>query len=67
MSGFMILKIFNDNTKENLYPDHDGELPIQFETREEAEAKAESMRKIWDALEVVTVEEALKYPIPKRW
>jgi hypothetical protein len=64
----MILKVFNDESKENLYPQGDGELPVQFSAKDEAEQDAARKRKLFEInFEVVSAEIALTYPIPKRW
>jgi hypothetical protein len=63
----MILKVYNDGSKENLYPQKDGMLPEQFRSLNAAQVRAERLRNLGADVEVVPTSVALKYPIPKRW
>jgi len=64
----MILRVFNDGSKENLYPEKDNELPKSYDSLEEATKHAKELEHLFgEKMEVVTMKEALKYPIPKRW
>lgn len=67
MSKWMILAVFRDG-KQNLYPLGDGALPVQFDSKDEAEQDAARKRSLFEMdFEVVSAEIALTHPIPKRW
>ena len=64
---YMILKVFADGSKENLYPAENGELPTQFDSFEAVEEKRQRLIKLFgDWFETTTMEKALEHPIPKR-
>jgi len=68
VTTYMILRVLNDGSKENLYPEKDNELPKSYDSLEEATKHAKELE-YWfgEKMEVATMKEALKYPIPKRW